>query len=341
MLAACSAESPSKEQLGKELFLDQGLSQPGGQACADCHAPTAAFRDPESDHTTSMGVVTGRFGTRNAPTAMYAASIPPLHYEGRWIGGQFWDGRADTLDAQAAGPLLNPREMNNPDRASVVAKVRAAPYAATFRELYGTHALDDVDQAFAHITDAIASYERGPELSPFNSRYDRYIAGSGSLTAQELRGYQVFNANCASCHPAPLFTDFSYANVGVPRYDNSMALTADPSFVDHGLATTVMSDREDGTFRVPTLRNITRTAPYGHNGYFENLPYMLEFLNTRDVGSVDVSTCSRSPGSKARCAWPAPEIPSTITRQVGNLGLTSGDLEDLAAFLDTLSDDPH
>jgi len=340
-LMACSADSPTKEQLGKELFLDQRLSQPGGQACADCHAPGAAFRDPESDHTTSMGVVDGRFGTRNAPTAMYAASIPPLHYDdGRWVGGQFWDGRADTLEAQAAGPLLNPKEMNNPDRATVVAKVRAAPYAATFREIYGPHALDEVDQAFAHITDAIASYERGSELSPYNSRYDRFMAGTGTFTAQEARGYAVFNSKCAGCHPPPNFTDFSYGNLGIPRYDNSMALAADPSFVDHGLATTVNSDAEDGAFRVPTLRNITRTAPYGHNGYFENLPYMLEFLNTRDVGSRDVSTCSRAPGSNASCAWPPAEIPTTMAKQVGNLGLTSADLDDLLAFLDALSDDP-
>ena len=342
VFAACSAtEPPSKEQLGKELFLDQGLSQPAGQACADCHAPNAAFRDPESDHTTSMGVVNGRFGTRNAPTAMYAASIPPLHYEGRWVGGQFWDGRADTLATQAAGPLLNPKEMNNPDRATVVEHVRASPYAAAFRELYGPHALDDVDQAFGRITEVIAAYERGPALSPFNSRYDQYMAGTGSLTTQELRGYGVFNEKCAGCHPPPLFTDFSYANIGIPRYENNMAFAADPTFIDHGLKTTVMSDAEDGAFRVPTLRNITRTAPYGHNGYFENLPFMLEFLNTRDVGSSQVSTCSRSPGSNARCAWPAPEIAATVTKQVGDLGLSKENIDDLIAFLDTLSDQPQ
>ena len=91
---------------------------------------------------------------------------------------------------------------------------------------------------------------------------------------------------------------------------------------------------------MPTLRNITHTAPYGHNGYFENLPYMLEFLNTRDIGSRDVSTCSRGPGSNARCAWPPARSHRRWRQQVGNLGLTAADLDDLLAFLDALSDEP-
>jgi len=328
LLAACSVETPSKEQLGKRIFMDQGLSQPAGQSCADCHAPQVAFRDPESDHTTSMGAVQGRFGARNTPTAMYAAQVPPLHYSGRWIGGLFWDGRADTLEQQAAGPLLNPLEMNNPDKAAVVNHVRAQPYAQDLRAIYGAGALDTVDDGFAHITNAIAAYERSPELSPFSSRYDK-----GELTAQELRGKDIFDAHCASCHPPPLFTDFSYANLGLPHYDNG------PAAIDHGLATTLKDPSLDGMFRVPTLRNITRTAPYGHNGAFENLPYFLDFLNTRDVGSHDVANCSRAPGSTAACAWPAPEIPATVDRRVGNLGLSQDDLAALAAFLDALTDE--
>jgi len=286
-----------------------------------------------------MGAVQGRFGSRNAPTAMYAAQVPPLHYDGRWTGGLFWDGRADTLEQQAAGPLLNPLEMNNPDKATVVNHVRAQPYAQQFRDVYGAGALDSVDDGFAHITDAIAAYERSPELAPFSSRYDRWAAGTGTLSAHELRGKDIFDAHCASCHPPPLFTDFSYANLGVPRYANNLYYLKDPGYVDHGLATTLKDPSLDGMFRVPTLRNITRTAPYGHNGYFENLPFMLDFLNTRDVGSPDVATCSRATGSNASCAWPAPEIPATVDRRVGNLGLTSEDLAALAAFLDTLADD--
>ncbi|MBV8762410.1 MAG: hypothetical protein JO257_34315 [Deltaproteobacteria bacterium] len=339
LVAGCAVDAPSKEQLGKQLFNDRSLSTPVGQSCADCHDPTQAFRDPESDRTTSMGAVDGRFGNRNAPTAMYSAAIPPLHYDGRWVGGLFWDGRASSLEEQAAGPLMNPREMNNPDHATVVAKVRRSPYAAQFREVYGSRALDDTETAFAHITDALASYERGPDLSPFSSRYDKFMAGTGTLSAQELRGYRLFNASCASCHPAPLFTSFEYVNVGVPRYENNMFLRDNPSFIDHGLSTTVNQPTEDGKFRVPSLRNVARTAPYGHNGYFENLPFMLEFLNTRDVGSMQVATCSRAANSQARCQWPAPEIPATIDHRVGDLGMSKDDLADLAAFLEALSDE--
>jgi cytochrome c peroxidase len=217
VLAGCAVDAPSKEQLGKQLFSDRTLSTPTGQSCADCHDPKQAFRDPESDRTTSMGAVDGRFGKRNSPTAMYAAAIPPLHYEGHWVGGLFWDGRASSLDEQAAGPLMNPLEMNNPDHAAVVAKVRRGPYASAFRDVYGSRALDDTETAFGHITDALAAYERSPELSPYSSRYDKFMAGTGTLSAQELRGYRVFDANCTSCHPPPAFTNFEYVNLGVPR----------------------------------------------------------------------------------------------------------------------------
>ena len=339
LLAACAAEPPSKEQLGKRLFTDRSLSNPVGQSCADCHDPKQAFRDPETDRTTSMGAVDGKFGARNAPTAMYAAEVPPLHYDGTWVGGLFWDGRASSLEQQAAGPLMNPVEMNNADHAMVVDKVRRSPEAAALRAVYGPGALDNTETAFAHITDALAAYERSPELAPYSSRYDKFMAGTVSFTPQESRGYRVFNASCTSCHPPPNFTTYEYANLGLPRYDNSMYLRDNPTYVDHGLAMTVNQPTEDGKFRVPTLRNIARTAPYGHNGYFENLPFMLEFLNTRDVGSTQVATCSRAPGSQAPCQWPAPEIPATIDHRVGNLGLSQSDLADLAAFLDTLSDE--
>ncbi|HEY0990435.1 MAG TPA: cytochrome c peroxidase, partial [Kofleriaceae bacterium] len=326
--------------------------------CADCHLARVAFRDPEGSRATSMGVVPGRFGARNAPTVMYARYTPPLQVDdrGRWMGGQFWDGRAATLEAQAAIPLLNPLEMNNPDRASVGASVRAASYAPVFRELFGPGALDEVDTAFGHITEVIAAFERTAALSPFTSRYDRYLAGELSLTEAEQRGLAIFEdparGNCASCHPSrpgpdgtpPLFTDWSYANLGIPRYENSkfyaQPATLNPDgdrYIDHGLMATVGDPAQDGKFRVPTLRNIAVTAPYGHNGYFENLPYMLDFLNTRDLGSYDVGTCTRVAG-RIRCPWPAAEVTATVERSIGHLGLDEQDIADLLAFLATLTD---
>src|SRR5262249_1237515 len=158
--------------------------------------------------------------------------------------------------------------------------------------------------------------------------------------------------NCASCHPSrpgrdgspPLFTDFSYANLGIPRYGNNHFYQQPPPmnpdgerYIDHGLMETVHDPAQDGKFRVPTLRNIARTPPYGHNGYFENLPFLIDFLNTRDIGSRAVGTCSRvSP--TARCAWPGPEVPTTVDRRIGHLGLSDQDIADLVAFLSTLND---
>lgn len=352
LVGCANSEPPSAAQVGALVFSDQDLSQPSGQSCADCHAPSAAFRDPESDHSTSAGAVAGRFGPRNAPTAMYARFTPPLHFDAdaqAWFGGQFWDGRASSLEDQAGLPLLNPLEMNNPDRASVVAAVRRASYAPMFREVFGREALDDADRGFAHVTEAIAAFERTQTFSPFSSKYDRYLAGKATLTASEQRGLAIFEdpqrGNCASCHPSrpgpdgapPLFTSFGYANIGIPRYQNSMffvqpaPLNPDGDrYIDHGLMTTVGDPAQDGKFRVPSLRNVARTPPYGHNGYFQNLQYMVDFIATRDTGSAD----------PAVGAWPAPEVPATVDRvHVGHLGLTPDEIDDLVAFLGTLNDE--
>jgi cytochrome c peroxidase len=338
------------------------MSEPAGQACADCHAQTTAFRDPEADHSTSMGVVPGRFGARNSASAMYTALIPELHYdpvEQQFVGGLFWDGRADSLEDQAAAPLLNPLEMNNPDKASVVDKLRRADYAPAFRAVFGPDALDDVEHAFADLTAAVAAFERTWELAPFSSKYDRYLAGTATLGPDEERGLAIFEdpsrGNCAGCHPSrpsadgtpPLFTNLTYHNLGVPAYPNSMFYGQPPPwnpdgkrFVDHGLMTTVGDAQQDGKFRVPTLRNVGRTAPYGHNGYFANLEYFVDFLNTRDVGSTTVGTCSRASGQPMTCGWPGPEVAATMVQdEVGHLGLSENEVDDLVAFLMTLTDE--
>ncbi|HUJ60003.1 MAG TPA: cytochrome c peroxidase [Kofleriaceae bacterium] len=361
-LAACTAAPPpTKAELGRVLFDDPGLSTPPGQACSDCHAESAKFRDPESDHATSMGVIGGRFGSRNAPSLMYARFVPPLHFDaerGRWIGGLFWDGRANTLEDQPAGPLLNPLEMNNPDKATVVRRVRQGPHAATLRAIYGANALDDTDRGYAAIVDALAAYERSPAMSPFHSKYDRYLAGQEPLTDQELRGLSIFEdparGNCASCHPSrpgpdgspPLFTDFSYANLGEPRYQNNnfyrQARQFNPAgagYIDRGLGAIVHDPAYDGAFRVPTLRDVAKTAPYGHAGYFENLPYAVDFIASRDLGSRDSPTCSRARGVAAICAWPPPELRATADPRIGSHPLSAQEIDDVVAFLDTLTDD--
>jgi cytochrome c peroxidase len=352
VVVACGSPAPMTEhELGRAVFFDLELSEPAGQSCADCHAAELAFSDPE-DERSSAGIVPGRVGIRNSQTAMYASFAAALRRDpaGRLTGGLFWDGRADTLEDQAALPLLNPLEMNNPSKARVVEKVRRSSYARGFRDVYGPGALAEIDAAFANVTRALAAFERTAAFAPFSSRYDRYLAGTGTLSPQELRGLAVFEdparGNCASCHPArpgpdgrpPLFTDFSYANLGIPKWKNSafyllpQELNPDgEAFIDRGLGKTTGDPRHDGKFRVPTLRNVARTFPYGHNGYFQTLREVLEFLTAREI-----VPCGRT----ADPGCTAPEVPENVEPWVGHLRLDRGDLDDLIAFLETLTDAP-
>lgn len=333
--------------LGEQLFHDTSLSSSGTQACASCHDAAAGFSDPDAAPPVSEGAMAGLFGSRNTPTAAYAAFIPALGAtleDGAvlWAGGLFHDGRVDTLEQQAQQPFLNPVEMNNASAAAVIARLRTSPVATSFLAVYGADALDPgrEDEAFARVASAIAAFERTPAFAPFNSRFDDYSAGRGSLTTQELEGMAVFvradKGNCAACHSIargprgepPLFTDFTYDNLGVPRNPDTTFFAAD--FVDDGLATTLAARGEAsaaaqrGKFRVPTLRNVARSAPYMHNGVFSSLREVVEFYNTRDT----------APGR-----WGATEVPATVNHdELGNLGLTDRDIDALVAFLNTLSD---
>jgi cytochrome c peroxidase len=351
VLLACTPTPPATlESVGEALFFDPDLSSPSGQSCADCHDAAVAFADPEGDRT-SAGIVRGRFGPRNAPTLMYASFTPAPHVDPHvgFVGGQFYDGRAPTLEEQALVPLLNPLEMNNPDKATVVAKLQHASYARSFRKVFGADALDDVDRAFASIGKAIAAFERTRRFAPFASKYDRALTGAATLTDAELRGMAIFQdparGNCASCHPPPLFTNHAYANVGLPRFRDAAFLQLGPelnpqgdAYVDHGLMQTTGDPRHDGKFRTPTLRNLTYTQPYGHNGYFRQLRDIVDFIVTRDLGSSQArGSCTRI-DPKTRCAWPAPEVPATIDSAVGRIDLDDQAIDDLVAFLRTLDE---
>lgn len=346
--------------LGRLLFFDATLSEPAGQSCASCHAPAQAFTDPDTSRPTSKGVHPQRFGSRNAPSAMYMAFSPAFHFdpkEAHYVGGQFWDGRAATLEEQAKGPFLNPLEMANPDRRAVVEKVRRAAYAGMFDKVYGKDALKEVDPAYERIAAALAAFERGPELQPFSSKYDAWLAGRAKLTKQELRGLKLYEdekkGNCAACHPSqrgpkgepPLFTDFTYDNLGVPRnpanpfYGQDKAHNPDGRrFVDRGLGAAVNKPAEDGKFKVPTLRNIARTAPYMHNGYFTTLRGAVAFYNDRDVRKRCPKDLPEAEANRRKC-WPAPEVAANVnTDELGRLGLGEREVDDIVAFLRTLDD---
>ena len=333
-----------KEQLGKLLFNDINLSTPPGQACSDCHSPDAGFGEPPSDLPVSRGANRDRSGNRNDLTAAYASFIPPLRYdsiEGVYKGGLFWDGRAATLEEQAKGPPLNPLEMANPDAESLVGQIRKASYASLFREVFGQDALDDGKRAFNLMAEAIAAYERSAELNRFDSKFDFYLKGKVKLTEQEMSGLQIFEdpkkGNCASCHPSrpssdgapPLFTDYTYDNLGVPKnpevpfyYMDKKFNPAGAGFVDLGLGGVVRKKEQNGKFRVPTLRNVAITPPYMHNGIFKSLRQVIMFYSTRDIGP-----------------WPPPEVRENVnTKELGKLRLSDQEIDDLVAFMKTLTD---
>jgi len=356
---ASATDLTDQEELGKLLFFDTDLSVPQGQSCASCHDPDSGFADPDSSRGVSMGAIHVRFGNRNSPTAAYTGYGPDFHYdtdEEMYVGGQFWDGRAANLAEQAKGPFLNPLEMNNPSKQSVIQKISNSDYAYLFEDVYGEDALDDVEMAYDQAADAIAAFEMTDEVNRFSSKYDKYLAGEVSLTQEERRGLHLFNnknkGNCAACHPStvglyadkPLFTDFTYDNLGVPSnlgmlgdspelmnyypfYYKPLVPSFNPDgldFVDYGLGGIVMSDDEMGKVKVPTLRNIAITSPYMHNGAFTTLKEVVHFYNTRDVPEA---------------GWPAPEVDMNInTDELGDLGLSDDDENAIVAFMETLTD---
>ncbi|MCB2076528.1 MAG: cytochrome-c peroxidase, partial [Novosphingobium sp.] len=167
-------EPATLEALGERLFFDVNLSANRTQACATCHNPEFGFSDPRG--MASLGDDGESLGDRNAPTATYAAFTPLFHRtdEGKWVGGQFVDGRSSALEDQAGEPPLNPAEMGMPDKDAVVARLREDPvYQTSFPKFFETGILDDTEKAYGAMTKAVAAFERTDTFSPFDSRYDR------------------------------------------------------------------------------------------------------------------------------------------------------------------------
>jgi cytochrome c peroxidase len=314
------------ELLGKKIFFDKTLSNPEGQSCASCHSPMKGFSDPKGS-LFSEGAVKGLFGTRNAPAISYNTFSPPVFYDNddeTYVGGFFWDGRANTLEQQASKPLFNHVEMNNRYPSDLLSKIAASDYADLFTAIYGEDALSDSTVAFNFLLQSVAEYERSRQVNPFSSKYDRYLRGELRLSDLELKGLQLYNekALCNNCHPsavAPgfkevLFTDFTYDNIGLPSTNGT---------IDLGLGAIVNSAEENGKFKVPSLRNVAVTAPYFHNGFAKNLQDVMEFYNQRDT-----------PGK-----FQPPAVPSTMnTEELGDLKLTQEEIDAVIAFLNTLTD---
>ena len=288
--------------------------------------------------------------------------------EGLFIGGNFWDGRAtgerlgDPAAEQALGPFLNPVEQNNAGKTVVLEKIAGSNYAWLWEVVWGEpltyETPEQIERNYDRVGLSISAYEASPEVSPFSSKFDYYLEGLAELTEEEMLGLELFNGKglCGECHistgPNPLFTDFTFDNLGVPKnpenpfYDMDKILLDDGTpinpqgaeWIDKGLGGFLESSADPflnskaeenmGKHKVPTLRNVDKRPgngfkkAYMHNGVFKSLKEVVHFYNTRDVGD-----------------WPPPEVAENVnTDELGNLGLTDEEEDAIVAFMATLSD---
>ncbi len=306
--------------LGRKLYFDTLLSKDGTVACATCHDTTRGFTD---QRPVSEGIG-GKLGRRNAPTTLNAALLVE----------QFWDGRATTVEHQAGMPILNPIEMGAQTEAEVVARVAAVPeYRAAFQAAWGR------EPNYADLRAAIGAFER--TLIFLDAPFDRHLAGTATLSEAERRGLVLFEgkARCSGCHPlnpaSPLGSDNAYHNIGVSArtqdfeglakralaalsQDSSehaldqLALASDMSELGRFVVTRNRADI--GSFKTEQLRNAGLTAPYMHDGSLQTLWDVIDHYNK---GGED-----------------NPYLDGGIEA----LALAEGEIDDLVAFLFTLTD---
>ena len=309
--------------LGDKLFNDKRLSFDDSTSCATCHDPKLAFTDGK---VTSVGI-REQAGQRNSPTVLNAL----------FSATQFWDGRSGSLEEQALLPILNPIEMGMPDVAALEAKVRGlADYPPEFQKVFGRAPTGE------DIATAIAAFERTQYSG--NARFDRYLAGSApALTDAEKRGWALFNGKgrCNSCHAgnaiSPLFSDQKFHNIGIAAHKQDFVrlatealgkvrtgdekqideLAIQTRFSELGRFLVTKSENDIGSFKTPTLRNVGVTGPYMHDGSFTTLWDVVDHYNKGGLAN--------------------PYLDGGMQR----LGLTEPEIDDLVAFLFTLTADEY
>ena len=318
VIPAHNPMTKGKVELGKQLYFDPRVSKDATVSCASCHDPAKGWTD---NLRTSIGIGNQK-GGRNAPTVLntvYGRSM-------------FWDGRAPSLEGQAQGPIQNKIEMGDQSYKEIIERLRTIPgYKDQFLQVFGT------DVTLDGMAKAIAAFER-TALSG-GSAYDKYFTGDPdepatftALTESEKRGMALFGyplrdedpykvdasivkkANCTKCHVGQNFTDEEFHNIGV-GFDESKAKFAD-------LGRWVISpigakaDSERGSFKTPTVRDITRTAPYMHDGTEKTLEAVVEYYNKGG---------NKNP---------------TLDPEMKPLNLTDGEKADLVAFMKALTSPP-
>lgn len=340
-----------QESLGQVLYFDKNLSKNRTQSCATCHNPNGGFvddRDNGVKKMASLGDDGKSLGDREAPTASYAKYSPDFHFDEKkqkYIGGQFWDGRAKTLEEQAGGPPLNPIEMGMTSKDEVINRIKENSfYVDSFKKLYGENVFEDSSKAYESMTKAIASYERSEEFSTFDSKYDRYLKGEYDLTPLEDLGKSIFfsnnNNSCATCHVlkgedkvGETFTNYEFHNIGVPANKELRAKNgvkeSDKGLLNNPL---VNDEKQRGKYKVPTLRNVAVTSPYMHNGVFKDLKTVVEFYDKYNNPNRKINKETKKP-------WDEPEVKGTISlKELKAKELNDRKIEALVAFMKTLTD---
>ncbi|MBB4109647.1 cytochrome-c peroxidase [Pedobacter zeae] len=295
-------DNPLTEQgvaLGRLLFYDTRLSGSNKLSCASCHRQELAFSD---------GVARSNIGESGQPLPRHAPALINL----AWAkSGLFWDGGSTNLESQAFGPLTSEDEMHQ-NLSELEDELKAIPdYVKRFKDAFGTGVKS------ASIVKALAQFER--TLISANSRYDKYIRkeNGAALTDAEIRGMALVNTKCRSCHSGELFTDDGYHNNGIDSDFSNASL--DGLFQGRSRITYNLLDL--GKFKTPTLRNVSLTAPYMHDGRIKTLKDVLEHYNK----GIQVS--------------PTTDVLLFQNNGEAGIPLSLQDKSDIIAFLNTLTDE--
>lgn len=273
--------------LGRALFYEPMLSKDNTISCASCHSPYNAFA--HTDHDLSHGIK-DEIGTRNAPALFNLA----------WQTQFMWDGAINHLDMQALAPISHPKEMGE-TLPNVIKKLsKSSLYTKLFSAAYGA----DASITGERMLKALSQFQL--TLVSANSKYDQVRLGKEAYTDQEASGYTLFKQHCNSCHQEPLFTNSSLANNG---------LSQDTTLKDQGRYSITQLAKDSLLFKVPSLRNLSYTYPYMHDGRFQKLSQVINHYTSHIVPSSTLSDQLRQP-----------------------ILLTSNEKVDLVTFLLTLND---
>ena len=388
-------------QLGKQIFFDASLSASGRLSCSSCHSPRLFYGPPNGAPAMFGGAGMASQGVRTAPSLMYLQNpsvfsigpdpagddappvpLPQLAAASQNAirnvktaqstaqsaanivpeGGLFWDGRVNTLQAQALGPIFNPLEMDAGSVRRVAAILQAASYAALFIQIDGPGIFSDPKLTVSEAAFALARYQvEDPDFHPFSSKYDAWLEGRARLSRAEMRGYMLFNdpqkGDCAACHldqPAadgqpPLFTDTQFEALGAPRNPN-LSANADPNYYDLGICGPYRTDlaaqtQYCGMFLTPTLRNAASRRVFFHNGVYHDLKDVLDFYDFRDTEPDKIYPTGTDGRVLKYDDLPASDWPNVDTadppfdRQLGQApALSRAEENDIIAFLETLTD---